>query len=115
VAHGYAPWIEEVWVNFISNGLKYGGNPPLLELGSDATDADMIRFWVRDNGIGIDAASQSELFTEFTRLDKVRAQGHGLGLSIVHRIIKKLGGYVGVESGPGEGSMFYFTLPGMSA
>ena len=48
---------------------------------------------------------------EFTRLDKVRAEGHGLGLSIVRRIVEKLGGQVGVESEPGQGSIFYSTLP----
>jgi signal transduction histidine kinase len=53
------------------------------------------------------------LFTPFTRLDRVRAKGHGLGLSIVRRIVEKLGGQVGVESQGAPGaSVFYFTLPG---
>ena len=56
---------------------------------------------------------QARLFTPFERLHEVRAQGHGLGLSIVQRIVKKLGGKVGVESHavPGEGCEFYFMLP----
>jgi len=110
-ALGYAPWIEEVWVNYLSNGLKYGGNPPTLQLGSDSEYPGTVRFWLRDNGEGLDPAAQAELFAEFTRLDKVRAQGHGLGLSIVRRIAEKLGGQVGIESAPGEGSLFFFTLP----
>ena len=110
-ALGYAPWLEEVWMNYLSNGLKYGGQPPRLELGADCQDDGLARFWVRDNGLGLDSQDQSRLFTEFTRLDSVRAQGHGLGLSIVRRIVEKLGGQVGVESAPHRGSLFYFTLP----
>jgi two-component system sensor histidine kinase/response regulator len=51
------------------------------------------------------------LFIPFTRLSQVRAEGHGLGLSIVQRIVEKLGGEVGLESEMGKGSTFYFTLP----
>ncbi|MDM8518464.1 tetratricopeptide repeat protein [Anaerolineales bacterium HSG6] len=112
IANGYGPWIEEVWINYMGNALKYGGQPPILKLGSDKkTDEGMVRFWVRDNGSGLSASSQAKLFTEFTRLNTERAEGHGLGLSIVRRIIDKLGGQVGVESQVGEGSLFYFTLP----
>jgi signal transduction histidine kinase len=111
VAQGYAPWIEEIWTNYLSNGLKYGGQPPRLELGATPQENGMIRFWVRDKGPGLTPEAQSTLFTEFTRLDRVRVQGHGLGLSIVRRIVDKLGGQVGVESAPGQGSLFYFTLP----
>ncbi len=110
-AQGYAPWLEEVWANYISNGLKYGGPSPRLELGAAPQADGMVRFWVRDNGLGLNSQAQASLFTEFTRLDPTRAAGHGLGLSIVRRIITKLGGQVGVESVPGQGSLFYFTLP----
>lgn len=110
-ATGYAPWVEEVWVNYLSNGLKYGGAPPRLELGGAYQDNGFARFWVRDNGRGIAAADHALLFKEFTRLDKGNGDGHGLGLSIVSRIIEKLGGEVGLESHPGQGSLFYFTLP----
>ncbi|MEZ4669432.1 MAG: hybrid sensor histidine kinase/response regulator [Anaerolineae bacterium] len=110
---GYAPWVEEVWVNYLSNGLKYGGTPPRLQLGADYTDDGNVRFWVADNGAGLTPEEQVTLFTEFTRLDKVRAQGHGLGLSIVRRIMDKLGGKAGVESS-GAGSLFFFALPHMN-
>ncbi len=112
IAQGYAPWLEEVWVNYLSNALKYGGEPPQIELGASAHDRT-IRFWVRDNGSGIAPEDQARLFTPFTRLDQARAQGHGLGLSVVRRIMDKLDGDAGVESSgvPGEGSIFYFGLP----
>ena len=71
----------------------------------------MRRFWVRDNGRGLTPAQQELLFRPFTRLVQSSSHGHGLGLSIVYRIVKKLGGKVGVESNPSEGATFYFTLP----
>jgi signal transduction histidine kinase len=116
-AIGYASWVEEVWINYISNAIKYGGNPARVELGAEPnykkspSGRSMARFWVRDNGQGIAPENQPELFTQFTRLDQLRAEGHGLGLSIVARVIEKLGGEVGVESQLGKGSLFYFTLP----
>lgn len=115
-AMGYAPWIEEVWVNYISNALKYGGTPPQVILGATrvaTTDKQVThyRFWVRDNGAGLSAEQQNQLFTEFTRLEQTRALGHGLGLSIVKRIIEKLDGQVGVESEVSGGSKFWFDLP----
>jgi signal transduction histidine kinase/DNA-binding response OmpR family regulator len=110
-AYGYAPWIEEVWVNFLSNALKYGGIQPKIELGGRELDNDRAMYWVRDRGPGMSEADQKRLFTPFTRLDQVNTKGHGLGLSIVRRIIEKLGGSVGVESEPGKGSTFYFSLP----
>lgn len=111
IALGYAPWIEEVWVNYISNAIKYGGQPPRIELGAAQQANHVVRFWVRDNGNGLNAEEQSHLFTPLTRLNQVRVKGHGLGLSIVKRIVEKLGGTVGVDSELGCGSTFYFTLP----
>lgn len=108
-ARGYAPWVEEIWANYLSNGLKYGGHPLRLELGSTAQADGMVKFWVRDNGKGLTPEQQAHLFTEFSQLDRI--QGHGLGLSIVRRIAEKLGGHVGAESTLGQGSTFYFTLP----
>jgi signal transduction histidine kinase len=122
-ALGYGLWIEEVWTNYLSNALKYGGQPPRVELGADPspmspppageTQGEQVRFWIRDNGPGIPPEDQARLFTLFTRLDQVRAKGHGLGLSIVRRIVEKLGGEIGMESQPGQGSTFIFTLPGV--
>lgn len=108
---GYGPWIEEVWVNYISNAIKYGGAPPQIELGATEQPGGWVRFWIKDNGGGISQEDQARLFTQFTRLDESKTDGHGLGLSIVQRIVEKLGGQVGIESAVGQGSTFFFTLP----
>ena len=113
VALGYGPWVVEVWVNYLSNAIKYGGWPPRVELGATGQADGMVRFWVRDNGSGLTPEEQARLFTPFTQLAQVRAKGHGLGLSIVRRIVEKSGGQVGVESEVGRGSVFTFTLPGL--
>jgi signal transduction histidine kinase len=109
---GQALWIEQVWVNYISNAIKYGGTPRRVELGvSTESGSDTVRFWVQDNGHGISPEDQPLLFVQFSRLDAARAEGYGLGLSIVRRIVEKLNGKVGVESEIGKGSRFYFELP----
>ncbi len=131
---GYGPWIEEVWANYLSNALKYGGRPeqgvpPRIELGfcsagncKAETGTPLIHqipelqknqalFWVCDNGIGLTRAEQARLFKPFERLGHPHETGHGLGLSIVQRIIEKLGGTVSVASELGTGSCFWFTLP----
>jgi signal transduction histidine kinase len=110
-AVGYAPWVEEIWTNYISNALKYGGTPPIVELGAKSLRNGMVQFFVKDNGRGLNAEEQQRVFTPFTRLDQVKVEGHGLGLSIVQRIVHKLGGQIGVESVVGKGSKFTFTLP----
>ncbi len=115
-AFGSTHLVEEVWSNYINNAIKYGGTPPRVEIGADTEKSKnvpegMVRFWVRDNGSGISPENQKLLFKKFERLDQVQTKGYGLGLSIVRRIIEKLGGQVGVESEPGKGSVFYFTLP----
>jgi two-component system sensor histidine kinase/response regulator len=110
-AIGYAPWIEEVWENYLSNALKYGGDPPELELGASLLSDGMVRFWVRDNGGGLLPEDQEKLFMPFAKLT---SSGHGLGLSIVRRIVHKLGGEVGIESEIGKGSLFHFSLPAKS-
>jgi signal transduction histidine kinase/PAS domain-containing protein len=116
-ALGHRPWVEEIWVNYLSNAIKYGGKPeqgipPRVELGYRSAPAQgAVRFWVRDNGAGLTEEAQAYLFTPFTQLDQTRAEGYGLGLSIVRRIVEKLGGEVGIESQVGRGSTFTFTLP----
>jgi len=111
-AIGYAPWVEEVWSNYLSNAIKYGGTPPEIEVGADVIFNGNVVFWIKDNGKGLTEEQQKMLFKNFVRLEPQRVDGYGLGLSIVKKITEKLGGLAGVESkGNGEGSKFYFTLP----
>jgi two-component system sensor histidine kinase/response regulator len=112
-ACGYAPWIEEVWINYLSNACRYGGAPPSIDLGGECLSNGQVRFWVRDRGRGIAPQDQPNLFEAFTRLNSRHEESHGLGLSIVQRIVHRLGGQVGVESDgvDGHGSLFFFTLP----
>jgi signal transduction histidine kinase len=116
-ASGYAPWVEEVWYNYLSNALNHGGQPLHIELGAeerlDAAGLPVVWFWVRDEGPGLTSEQQARLFRPFTQIEAhtPRAKGYGLGLSIVQRIVEKLGGQVGVESEVGRGSLFWFTLP----
>lgn len=111
VALGYAPWVEQVWINYISNAMKYGGTPPHVVVGGEMTVDGRVRFYVRDNGRGLAPDKLDRLFIPFERLEKSRAEGHGLGLSIVKRIVDKLGGEVDVTSEAGVGSEFSFILP----
>jgi signal transduction histidine kinase len=112
---GHPQWVEEIWTNYISNALKYGGRPdegqaPIIELGYDSHQSDTFRFWVRDHGYGLTPEQQDNLFIPFQRMHKGSKEGSGLGLSIVKRMVEKMGGEVGVESSPGEGCQFWFTL-----
>jgi signal transduction histidine kinase len=112
-ALGYASWVEEIWENYISNAIKYGGQPPRVELGATVLADEMLCFWVKDNGAGLTRPAQGDLFVPFTQHGRGDRSGQGLGLSIVQRIAEKLGGQVGVKSDgvPGAGSLFWFTLP----
>lgn len=110
-AVGYEPWIEEIWANLLSNALKYGGRPPRVEFGASTRPDGMLLFWTRDNGPGIPPEIRTRLFTSEAPICRISHSGEGLGLPIVHNIVEKLGGEVGVESEVGRGSLFFFTLP----
>lgn len=116
MALGQAIWVEEVFANLISNALKYMGSDnssPQIRIRGFKQD-DFAIFEVEDNGIGIASEDQKRLFEMFGRIRNKQTrdiQGLGLGLSIVHRIVCKLGGEVGVRSVLHEGSVFWFSLP----
>lgn len=109
---GHPQWVEEVWFNLISNAIKYGGNPPSIKIGYDKINGSCYRFWIQDNGNGLPSESLSKLFCDFERLGNNNREGHGLGLSIIKRIVEKLGGEVMAtsENCPDKGCIFSFTL-----
>ena len=111
-AMGNESWLEEAFVNYINNAIKYGGTPPVVTISAAAEANGFIRYRVHDNGQGVDAEAQRLLFRKFERLGQHKIEGHGLGLTIVKNIVEKLGGKVEVESSgiPGEGSTFSFSL-----
>jgi len=103
--------IMEVLNNMIANAIKYSPEGGKITVVAERT-ADGDKISVRDEGIGIDGASLHRVFDRFFRADEVhKVSGLGLGLYISAGIIRSHGGQIGVESTPGQGSMFYFTLP----
>ena len=109
---GYSLWIEEVWLNFISNAIKYGGMPPQIKIYCSKTENGLIKYSVMDNGEGITDELKAVIFNDKDKSKDRLTKGFGLGLSIVRRIVEKLDGYVSVESetGKGKGSVFSFYL-----
>ncbi len=106
--------LEQVLLNLISNAIKYnrpGGSVTVSTIGT----AEMVEVRVRDTGMGIPPEDQAHIFEPFFRSSVhkggKKVEGTGLGLSIVKGLIEKHGGRVWVESTPGEGSTFGFTLP----
>jgi light-regulated signal transduction histidine kinase (bacteriophytochrome) len=118
VTHDPLPdvWIEShslilVLQNLIANAIKYRGPDPVrVHIYSGMTGNDQI-FSVRDNGIGIATQYHERIFGIFKRLHGKEIPGTGIGLAICQRIIEGLGGKIWVESEPGKGSTFRFTLP----
>ncbi len=110
-AAGYAPWVTACWVNYLTNAVKYGGAPPKLALGACEDGDGFARFWVDDNGEGVSPERRVAIFAPFERLHGPDVDGHGVGLSIVQRIVDRLGGACGMDQAPGGGSRFWFTLP----
>ena len=104
--------LVEVLQNLIDNAVKFMGSQPkpLVNIGATANKENEQVFFIQDNGIGIEAQYCDRIFGLFNKLDS-RSQGSGVGLTIVKRIIEVHGGRIWVESTPGKGSTFYFTLP----
>ena len=103
----------QVFQNLVSNAIKFHGqNPPEINISVQKDEKEWI-FSVSDNGIGIDPKHQKQIFEVFKRLHHNREEypGSGIGLSITQKIIQHHGGRTWVESQPGKGSTFYFTIP----
>lgn len=109
---GHAVPLTQIFSNLLSNALKFvpPGGSPRVKVRAE-TRGNFVRFWVEDNGIGIDAAHQARIFDVFQRLhSNEEFPGTGIGLAIVRRGAERLGGAVGVESAPGRGSRFWVEL-----
>jgi signal transduction histidine kinase len=109
--------LGQVLDNLLSNALKFTDRNGTVQLRLSATDGEVV-LEVADNGIGIPASEQRELFSRFFRTDAAidaAIQGTGLGLSIVKAIVEGHGGQVGVESVEGDGATFRVTLPRLAA
>jgi PAS domain S-box-containing protein len=105
------PYVKVIFRNLISNALKFCDKAiPVIEIGARSAESPI--FYVRDNGIGIPPEYHEKIFLIFQRLHKREDyEGTGAGLTITKKIIEVHGGRIWVESTPGMGSTFYFTLP----
>lgn len=111
--YGDRPRLFEVVQNLVDNAAKFMGDQPNphIEIGQEGDTANgMPILFVRDNGIGIDPKFKDRIFGLFDKLDP-RTEGTGIGLALAKRIIEFHGGRIWVESEPGKGSTFYFTIP----
>ena len=108
---GHEVALIQAVANLFSNALKFvaPGKSPAIRLRSEQKGARW-RLWVEDEGIGISEAGQKRLFRSFERLAPNEYPGTGMGLGIVRRAVERMGGTVGVESQPGQGSRFYIEM-----
>lgn len=109
------PRLFQVFSNLVSNAIKFArdGEAPRIEVGWQPLERGC-RLWVKDNGIGIEPAHQRKVFEMFSRLRQKNVAGTGVGLAIVKRIVEDHGGEIGVDSSPGAGATFWFTVPALA-
>ena len=100
----------EALQNLIDNAAKFTKDNPVIEIGQAGEEGRMPIFFIRDNGIGIDPVHHERIFGLFNKLD-IESEGTGIGLALVRRIIEVHKGRIWVQSEPGKGSTFFFTLP----
>ena len=105
--------MRQVWMNLISNALKYSSKEEIITIDVSAVENnDNIVYSIKDNGVGFDMKYKEKLFGVFQRLHKpTDFEGTGVGLALVQRIIKRHGGDVWGESVVGQGATFFFSIP----
>lgn len=104
--------LGRVFQNLVGNALKFRGpHPPRVHISAER-QGDYWLFRVQDNGIGLDPAQGERIFGVFQRLHtRDEYPGMGMGLAICKKIVERHGGRIGVESEPGRGAVFFFTMP----
>ncbi len=110
---GDCSMLRHAWVNLISNAIKYSSKKEqsIIEIGCSSINGS-ITYFIKDNGVGFDMKQADKLFQAFSRLhSKNDFEGTGIGLTIVHKVISKHKGDIWVNSMPGEGTIFSFSLP----
>ena len=109
---GDVSMIRQVWINLISNALKYSKKQPVskIEIGC-MEEKNQTVFYIHDNGVGFDMKYANKLFGVFQRLHKIEEfEGTGVGLALVHRIVSRHGGKIWATAQVNEGATFFFYL-----
>lgn len=116
-AHADPILLHQVWMNLLSNAMKYTAGRAVARIEVDAVDVtpDEVVIRVRDNGVGFDPAFAGRLFGVFQRLHGAEFEGTGIGLANVRRIVHRHGGRTWAEGAVDAGASFYFTLPAAPA
>ena len=106
-----ADLLRQLFINLIGNALKFSGDrsSPHVEVGAELQQGEWVVF-VSDNGVGLTPQQASQLFQPFRRVHGAHFEGHGVGLSIVKRVVDRHQGRIWVHTAPGEGARFCFTL-----
>jgi signal transduction histidine kinase len=111
---GNEAFLTQIISNLLGNAVKFveRGTVPKVEIGTERIQGNIVRFWVKDNGIGIDPRHHSRIFEIFGRVHPdSKYEGTGIGLAIVKKSVERINGRIGFESELGKGTVFWVELP----